>query len=196
MCFLIFRGNMLCFSFYALLWLSHQAPLWTVSLHLLNTIPPGDLYTHIDKFNPEPSPLQAEESQLTQPFLRDAVAHYLCTWTLYGLSPMHQCLIALTLRSPNQQCARCGLTIAEQRGRITPFGLQRRVARGLEECVPPWHPQLWHRQPWYRQQTTLSSDQISRWVPLSPAAGSHPFAWAHHFIPLILHGLGSDGADF
>lgn len=87
--------------------------------------------------------------------------------------------------------ARCGLTIVEQRGRITHFGLQRRVARGLEECVPPWHPQLWHRQ-----QTTLNSDQISRWVPLSLAAGSHPFAWAHHFIPLVLHGLGSDGADF
>lgn len=29
-------------------------------------------------------------------------------------------------------------------------------------------------------------------MPLSPAAGRHLFAWAHHFI--LLHGLGSDGA--
>lgn len=102
---------------------------------------------------------------------------------------MHQCLIALRLRSPNQQCARCGLTIAEQRGRITPFGLQRIVARGLEECIST--PSIL----WHRQQNTLGSGQISRWVPLSPAAGSHPFAWAHHFLPLVLHDLGSDGAD-
>lgn len=37
--------------------------------------------------------------------------------------------------------------------------------------------------------------QVKRWVPLSPAARSHLFAWTHHFFQVVLHGLGSGGPN-
>ena len=122
-CFLMFRRNLPCFSLWPLpLVLSlgiTKNSLALSSLHLHFRY----LYTWM-RFTLEPSLLQAKQSLISQPFLIGEMLQFLIIfmaahWTLSSSS-----ISVFYWRAQNwPQYSRCGLTNAEQRGRITSLGL-------------------------------------------------------------------------
>ena len=111
--FLMFRGNLPCFSWCPL---PLVLALGTTKRSLAPTPlhpPLRYLYTLI-RSAPEPSLLQAQQSQLSQPFLICQMLQPLCHLCGPLLGPLQYVHVSLVLRSPELDTgARCGLASAE-----------------------------------------------------------------------------------
>lgn len=117
--FLMFRGNLLCFSLFHWLWSCHWAPLKEPGSVLFATSFKC-FYTILTSSWAFSS--QAERCQLSQPFLIEEILQTsIPSVTLGWILPI---ILSLVLGTQNwtQHC-RCGITMGDQRGKITSFDL-------------------------------------------------------------------------
>ena len=96
----------------------------------LSTPPVRYLYTLIRKIPPEPSLPQSEQPQHSaSPCITDALIPQSSLWPFEGLTPVCLCQAQNWIQE-----SRCGLTSAEQRGRITSVDLLVTVILTQSRC--------------------------------------------------------------